>query len=205
MTRRLHVVHGYYEPIVGRVRTPGLASRPFRPGELPRRLVVDLDGDAETRAVECATQDGVPLGLWVRVAVEAARHLGAASSPGGAADRAALAAAVDAMVARPAAAESVVVEARELTAYARELTRGGGEPVSADGEALSIDVSDEVALSWHQAAMAGSCSVNEWVSRMIMTAPAGAVAWEAAAARSGMTLGELVYAEALRLATASSC
>jgi hypothetical protein len=52
-----------------------LDARSFRPGEPPGLLVLDLDERTRRAASLVAASAGVPVGLWVRVAVEASRRL----------------------------------------------------------------------------------------------------------------------------------
>lgn len=202
MTQRLRIVEGTTAAEVPVARAPDLASRPFRPGELPRRLVLELDGAARRRAEWAAAATGVPLGLWVRVAVEASRHVMAASAISGIATGSIISA-VTKRATTTSAPPNVCVEARELGGYARALECAAARSPDIASASVGVDVNDECAVSWTAAATAAGRTVDAWVAEMLGGAPDEAIAWEAAAARAGATLGEFVYAEALRIASAA--
>jgi hypothetical protein len=200
VTPSLRLLNGGSDTPVAPAGSPPLAARPFRPGELPRRLVVDLGDGTAARVREAADRAGVPLGLWLRIAVEAVRHLRAAASLSGLGVDA-LTEGLDNGAPRPAA-PARPVEGSELYAYARNLERGQGGGSTETENTIAIDVSDEIAASW--AAAAVGQSLDDWVGSMALEAPRGVVHWEAAAARAGATLGEWVYAAALRAASTSA-
>jgi hypothetical protein len=174
---------------------PALQSRPFRPGELPTFVALDLGSAAESAHV-AARRQGVPVELFARLIIEAVRHLRALEGLLG--HTTSLSDALD-MAAGAAPTTVEVVEGRELRAYAAALLRGGaaGRVTSATtGSTVEVSVTQEMATAWAAAAAGEGRTVSGWAAAHIVAAPAGAVAWEAAAARAGRTLGEWIYEEA---------
>src|SRR4051794_26943186 len=52
-----------------------LAAQPFRPGEMPTPVMVQLEDMAAAIAAREASRRRLPAELWVRLAVEAGRHV----------------------------------------------------------------------------------------------------------------------------------
>ena len=83
-----------------------------------------------------------------------------------------------------------------------------GEPgsvtrIRADGE-VELMVPQELALAWTREAAERGTTLDRWTSEMVGLAPGHPVAWEAAAAASGLRLTEWGYACALRRTAISS-
>lgn len=184
---------GASSPLFGSVPVPSLAARPFRPGEVPTFLNVTLDRPRLETALVGARAGKVPLELWVRLSIDATRHLETAAEASGLSVPA-LTKVLD--VARPEGVELAV--GRELLAWGRLIDSGDDELVELASELeLELAISHEEVGAWHRAANAARLELSEWAALMLARAPGGALRWEAAAARAFRGLGEWVYAAAL--------
>ncbi len=179
-----------------------LRRSPFRPGELPVRLAVDLEPDTRASAIERALAAGVPVSLWIRVSVEASRVASAIGQIDGVTAAAVLMAIEDVRRADedPAALD---VHARRLRAYARALGHQPDRATPPDG-AVSVLLPDEMAACWRTSAAARGTDVSAWASQRLVEASADAVAWERAAALRCLSLAEWCYAAWARRKAISS-
>lgn len=166
---------------------------------MPRRLVFDFSESTARRVNSCAATAGIPSGLWLRVGVDAVRHLRAASALSGL-EVSELGHVLDEHADHGGGSRSAAALAgRELYAYARALARGSTQASSMD-TTIAVDVTDEIATSWALAAADANESLEAWVEAAVERVPPGAIGWEIAAANTGATLGEWIYAAALRWA-----
>jgi hypothetical protein len=163
-----------------------------RPSELPTSLVIKLVPDARAEAARQAQRAGLPVGTWLRIALEAVRQLDQVSelfeSP---ADRI-----VDVLDRNAAEDPDVrLISDSTLEAYARALLH---PPDRADGDqtadSLLIEIPDEHGCSWRLAAISQQMTLDAWASAAAVRVPANVLAWEAAAARRGAYLGEWMLA-----------
>jgi hypothetical protein len=177
-----------------------LWSAPFRPGELPAPLRLELPDDLLEKAAGAAAKVSVPLGLWLRLTTEAARG------------REAVAAALNVApedveaVLDEAARDSGVPGLSELERYAAGLSSpvAGAPPRSPASRQVEILVSLEIQLAWRLTAKAQGLELNQWVARSVAGASGEILRWEASAAARGMALGEWCYAAFLAARVRSS-
>jgi hypothetical protein len=166
-----------------------LRRSPYRPGELPESLCLDLDRRTAERARVIAGAEGVPVALWIRAAVEAGRARDLLAE----------------MTARqPEEIEALLLEAAArpedprgisaLERYARAVSVGGVSERSSSAVPLELLVPSELILAWRTAAAASALPTEIWVAEMISTAPTGVARLEARAAGEGESLAAWCYA-----------
>jgi hypothetical protein len=181
------------------VQVPSLDAQPFRPGELPELLVLELSDEGAASAEEAAAKAGVPIELWVRVAVEVARHIRAIG------ESVAIAADLVAEALATAASDTSrdrvsAVDGRRQRAYAASL-RGAGPrtPHRRRSRRLSLLVPDQTIAAWGMDAATAGVTLPTYVSSAVAaSATLDVIALEAASAERAMTLGEWIYAAVLR-------
>lgn len=176
-------------------RVPSLASQPFRPGELPEFVLVEL-GPMAAVAEERAAQDGIPTELWLRLAVEAARHIHLLAELLNV-ERTEVAAALNAEVdVRSAVAP---LETRRQRGYAQHLRAASSRPAARPGRTrYSLAIPDTILSAWSIAAATAGETISEYVAARVDAAPDGLSRWEAAAAERGQPLSEWIYVAGLR-------
>ncbi len=148
------------------------------------------------RANRQARLAGAPVELWVRAAIDAGR-IATAMAAAGPAEATRIVAALDEQA---ACGIPMLSGSPDLALFAEALRRG--EPASVkrldeDGEAELL-VPEDLAHAWCCEAAESKCAIDDWAAKMIELAPDDALAWEAAAAASGLRLAEWGYAYALR-------
>ena len=176
-----------------RTRLPSLAAQPFRPGELPSTVAFRLDPQTREIARAGAAASGVPIGLWLRIAVESARHLRAVVMRTRI-TRSALTSCLDA--ATESRQSRITATAYEHLAYARLLRRGGHQNPSR-GEVATVFLSDQMHAGWLLAAALSGESPSIWAAALLTEVPTRCVEWEAASAAAGSSLGEWILYSAL--------
>lgn len=172
-------------------RVPSLRAQPFRPGELPEILHLELSTRAANRVTALADRTAVPVELWIRVAIEAGRHAYLAAEGRGL-SRAEVDIAVD-RASEPSEGVAPVLGRRQL-AYARKLR--AGEPArgsTRDCSIFSLRVPDQLAAGWAFDAARGGLSLGEWAERHLACATETVHTWEAASAERGYSLGEWIW------------
>jgi hypothetical protein len=169
---------------------PTLESQPFRPGEVPQLLVVDLDDAVSQRLEEEAADLGLPRELWLRVAVEASRLV----------RRAAHLLGVEAgevmrhVEKRKQALNVTTMEAARHDAYAKQIRESNGSVRRrARVSRLSLPIPESMITAWSIDAAADGLTLDEFVNARALDAPAGAISWEASSAQRGQSLGEWVF------------
>ena len=177
-------------------RVPMLTAQPFRPGELPESVLVELEVDAAAYAERRAAEAGIPTELWLRLGVEAVRVVDTIAE-------AALARTSDIVTTldhAAAAPEAVApLETRRQRAYAHHLR--AATPVSrvpAHRRRFSLALPDQLLAGWSIGAVAAAATISDYVSGLALRVPPHVVAWEVAAAERGQPLAEWIYAETLR-------
>jgi len=185
---------------VVRARAVSLLVRPFRPGEIPAIVDLDLGAHAEW-ARRAADRAGVPVELYVRVAVEAARHVrGLRAIPGTDLFRA-----LDGAARRRHPLQAI--DGAPLFAYAAAIRRGGaaGPATSATRDSVvSVAVTQEMVTAWSIAAAESGTTRERLAQELIGEAAGDVMAWEATAAERGSTLGEWIYETAASVFARSS-
>jgi hypothetical protein len=166
-----------------------LERSPYRPGELPESLRVELDRRSAGRARRRAAADGVPVSLWVRAAVEAgrARDLLADSTRCTSEE-------IDALLLEAAICTEAPRGISALERYAAAVISGLTPGGSASGPSLEVLLPSEMLLAWRLAAGGSALSMEAWVAAMISRAPAGVTRLEARAAAEGESLAAWCYA-----------
>jgi hypothetical protein len=182
----------------GVARVPSLEAQPFRPGELPESVVVELSAEAAQRA-EAEAAAGVPAELWLRIATETARHV----------DAVAVTVRLDPtevfVLLADAAATSdspVPIEARRHRAYAAYLRKPRARRRRPARLRFELALPDQMLAGWSIDAARLGETLAEYVSVRAVRAPDDAVALEAAAAERGYSLGEWIYAAVVAAITA---
>jgi hypothetical protein len=176
-------------------RVPSLESQPFRPGELPESVLIEL-GPMATVAEERAARAGIPTELWLRLGVEAVRHIDLLAELLNV-ERREVVAALDA----GADVWSAVapLETRRQRAYAQHLRAASPRPASRPARTpYSLAIPDMIVSAWSVAATTAGETISEYVAARVDDAPDGLARWEAAAAELGRSLGEWIYVEGLR-------
>jgi hypothetical protein len=175
---------------------PTLASQPFRPGEMPIVWRLDLPDPVARDVARSASKLRIPVVLWVRLATEAARHVeDVAQALGLGPDE--ISHWLD-QAAQSRRRHPTTLAARHLAAYAGYLRDGDPSlpPPSAE-TGLHLLVPDALVAAWSLDASRSGADLTSWVVERITNAPDSAVAWEAAAADAGATLGEWIWREAV--------
>lgn len=170
-----------------------LTVTPFRPGELPQVTRLALDSSACTEIERLASAARVPIEIFIRLAVEAARLLlEIAALTEQPTDR--LCALLDHAAARVTA--TTTLDAPGMSRYARGLRMAVRPRKSPPGD-LAVRLPEEMAGAWRRAAREADESLGAWVTARVADAPPRCVDWEIAAATECRTLGEWAYASAL--------
>jgi hypothetical protein len=169
---------------------PTLESQPFRPGEVPQLLVVDLDEPLSERLEEEAAELGLPRELWLRVAVEASRLLRHAAHLLGVEPSDVIRRVEE----RTQPRNLTTMEAARYDAYAKQVREGSGSsgrraPVSR----LSIPIPESMVTAWSIDAAAETLTLEEFVNERALEAPEAAMSWEALSAERGQSLGEWMF------------
>lgn len=190
MKPKLHVLSGDQ---LGREAAlallPTLESQPFRPGEVPQLLVVDLDDALSERLEEVAADLGLPRELWLRVAVEASRLLRRAAHLGVEPDEV-----IRHVEERRRAPNLTTMEAARYGAYARRIREGNGSGRRrAQVSRLSIPIPESMVTAWSIDAAAEGLTLDEFVNARALEAPTVAASWEASSAERGQSLGEWMF------------
>jgi hypothetical protein len=175
--------------LAGRCWPVDIGRGPFRPGELPESLLIDLDPGAMCGAAEQARASGLPLALWARIAIELGRArdalVGATSME---------AEEIEDLLHAAAQAGPQLSGLSALERYGIAVLEGGvAEAVDASAP-LEILVPSEMALAWRQAASGGGQSLDRWAGDAIGGARAGVEKLEARAAALGEPLIAWCYA-----------
>jgi hypothetical protein len=166
---------------VSRRGAAGLQASPVRPGEMPARVLVYVK--------LAPVYAGVPVGLQVVVAIEAAHALERVCFCG--------LTSVDLDAAAEPREPRGLIPPPRLLEYASQLRRAGepdAGPVAAELELLPPS---RLLGAWRLAAHDQGVTLERWMTEMLARAPAGALRWEAAAASEGLTLSEWVLLQAL--------
>lgn len=176
-----------------------LSTSPFRPGELPGLHVVELSTAVRDRAVASAQLAGIPLALWIRIAVEAADAVRDAALRCHVAE-ADVESFLDGQVAAGGAdgARLSTLATVRLRSYAKHVSGGIAADAGRADERVELFLPDALAGRWEVAAAQSGRSLAVWVEDQVLQAPARCVLWEVAAARSCHSLTEWVYAALLK-------
>jgi hypothetical protein len=180
-----------------------LDERTQRPGELASPVVVEVPSALGVRLDSLARGARLPVPLFARIAVEAARALDELTSVLEPPDAEAVAALLD-TAAEPNASGFEPPPARALRVYARALCSGGATARRGSPSDLTLIVSDRLRARWSLAAQAEGLALEAWIASKLERARGGCERWEAQAAFDGQTLGEWVMLQALRRARRSS-
>lgn len=162
---------------------------------------VDLTHAGIARVAVAAAQTGLPLALWLYIAVEGERAVAEVTSvldlePGG------LVAVLDAAAQScpPRGPRHVLV--RRMGEYAAALV--DAKPATRPApDRLAVRVPHRVAAGWAHAAAAAGQPFDRWLATMT-TAATGHEHWEAAAAAEGRTLAEWIWLQAASWARSRS-
>lgn len=179
-----------------------LLAQPQRPGDLCESLCVEFPTDALNSARAYATEAGIPLALWLTIAVEAERALQTAAAATGV-DADIVAGAADRVAKHPHRYDIPPPHARRLASYAEALRTGvPGGAAATSGSPVALRVSHLAAAAWSLDAARMGTPLDSWIAAMPL-AP-GREFWEAAAADGGIQLSEWLLLQAARLARSTS-
>lgn len=179
---------------------PSLEAQPARPGEMPECLFVVLDIAAAHKTAKEVARTGIPVPLWLRLAVEGARHVAAVAATL-VINRTRLEVGLDGAAEKGAGAPELLYSRRQLE-YARLLRTAAihsGRQRALVGRRVEVAAPDQILTAWALDAAGAGVGLDEVVSEYVLEAPTDIVKWEAAAAESGRGLGEWIYAGALAL------
>jgi hypothetical protein len=177
-----------------------LRGAPWRPGELPGALAIELSVEAAAAANAHAREGRVPVELWLRATIDGARVLEELAAPG---EDAAFARRLDCSADRELAR---LGPGGALAEYALALVRGEPGSFSAvrRGGGVELCLPADLELAWRLAASARGQDLASWAASLAR-APLGApLRWEAAAAARGQRLAEWCYAVRLRASCVAS-
>jgi hypothetical protein len=168
-----------------------LDARSRRPGLAHEEFNLCLDLPHAERACHMAAAEGLPLPLWVVIAIESQRALRAArpdESPGAVASR------LDWAARRP---PRQVRRATRLAAYAAVLRCPPRtvQPMRVASE-LPLLVPYHTFLAWEIAAEDDEVALNDWALAQLAAAGTRRPLWEAASAEAGQMLAEWVALQA---------
>lgn len=181
------------------LRVPTLEAQPVRPGEMPEVLLVELGAEAAARTASEVERTGVPTPLWLRLAVEAARHVFAAAARGGISPEQIIGSLDEA--AAGSAGSVRAVQSRRHCEYARLLRTASSRRRDWVMPSRYVEVAapDALLTAWALEAAQVAVDLSEFVSARVVEAPLECVTWEAAAAEEGRSLAEWIYAQTLAL------
>jgi hypothetical protein len=183
-----------------RVGMPDLAAVPYRPGEMPTITLLALDDDARQVLGHRVRAVPLPAELWLRISVEAERHLNRAVLLSGV-DRARLIERITDSTTVTNSASPMSGHRHRLYAKAiREAAKQRGTGVVVERE-ISVRIPEELLAAWSYQSVVENRSLDEWVSDHLVNSVSGTWAWEATAADNGQSLAELIYSVALSSAT----
>lgn len=184
----------------GRPSTPAISAAPFRPGELPLISWVPLDLETRELIGRPAIAAGIPIDLWVRIAVEASRLVEEIATLSGCIQTE-VASRLDSAALNDGEPPNQL-GGHSLNRYAAELRLGRG-PQEVPGE-LALRLPEEMSGAWTRSAAKERVRFPTWIAQRLRSAPANCVSWEIAAADSCQSLGEWAYASSLRASASSS-
>jgi len=178
-----------------------LLAQPQRPGELAELIEVGVPASEAARLTAAAAVVGLPVELWLCIAVEGERALAEAVAAMNL-ERAKLTDILDTAATPVPARGPRHLLVRRLDQYADALA-GSEWSAPARAEPLTIRVAHRVAARWAHAAVEAGVPFDRWVTSLVL-AGEGRQLWEAAAAREGRTLAEWVLLQAARWANSRS-
>jgi hypothetical protein len=177
-----------------------LDVRPQRPGELTVPVVVTLAPTGRTAASLCAKRDGVPINLWLVIAIEAERALRNAAARSGV-DLEELEARLDHAAGRVLPSDVYEHPALQaLRAYAHALLTMDDSPVPVMATtSVPLNPGLQVAAAWAVEADVSGLEMAAWATERASELPfKSRVAWEAAAASWAQSLAEWTLLQAAR-------
>lgn len=179
------------------IHHPSLSAQPFRPGELPAPLVLRLPAGTRRAAANAASAVQIPVSLWIRTAVDCSRHLHEVTRFAG--SSAGLRETLDELAERAPVHSMGALARRRQWLYAQALRRGDpSAPRSVSASPLTVLLPDTSLAAWSQSAATCGLDLERWCEQLVQAAPERPHLWEAAAAEAGRSLGEWIYAMALR-------
>lgn len=184
----------------GRSSAPGIDVAPFRPGELPLISWVPLDLKTRELIGMATTTAGIPIDLWVRIAVEASRLVEEIATLSGSL-KSEVASRLDS-AAQIASRPPQQTGGHLLIRYAAELqVARKGQKVPNE---LALRLPEEMSGAWTRSAAKERIRLPTWIAQRLRSVPANCVGWEIAAASAYQSLGEWAYASSLRASASSS-
>jgi hypothetical protein len=180
-----------YEPMPASGKF-SLRLQPQRPGDLCDWIELELVPGA---AVRIAAKAGIPVGLWLTIAIEAKRIL---ASYGPAAKRE-LEARLDEAARVRIDAAVCRAPASALRAYADALRAGSEVGAEDPGGLVVLTPPQAMSTAWEHHARESGMPLGPWLAREAASRLTGRVDWEAAAAERGQSLSEWILRSAGRV------
>ena len=165
-----------------------LRVAPYRPGEMPECLRLELDDAHIELARDRAAAEGLPVALWLRVAIEAGRALDFL------ADRTGRSTHEIEDLLTSAEAGGHITGISPLARYGRAILSGRMADGSREGAGIEVLIPSEMALAWRTTAAAAGSRLGHWATAMISRSPEGVGRLEADAAAAGESLAAWCYA-----------
>jgi hypothetical protein len=166
-----------------------LRSAPYRPGELPESLRLDLDPGPAERAARLAGAEGLPVALWLRVSIEAGR------ARDGLAERTGLPAQeIEELLSASAGSSGPVAGISASARYGAAILAGRAGGAWERDAWIEVLIPSEMVLSWRMAAAGAGSTLDQWAGAMVSLAPEGVGRLEAEAATAGESLAAWCYA-----------
>jgi hypothetical protein len=179
-----------------------LETQPQRPGELCESFSIELAPALLSDANGHARAARLPLALWLVIAIEAERALGAAASAAGVEPE-------DLALAADTAARAVrrydvgPAETRRLASYATALRVGASDSTATAAKtSVTVRLSHLLLARWALTAAETDVSLAEWAAGQSLVP--GRERWEVAAVENAQPLGEWLLTQAARLARSIS-
>jgi hypothetical protein len=179
-----------------------LHTQPQRPGELAELIEVAVDAAEMARVRDEVAARRLPVELVLYIAIEADRALDEAVDAVALA-REDLIAFLDTAAANTPERAPRHLLVRPLEQYAAAIMRGLPD-LAVESGSLHVRVPHRVAATWAHAAAAAAVPLERWLADGVRRARLDRAGWEAAAARTGRTLGEWVLLQATRCARSRS-
>lgn len=176
-----------------------LRAAPYRPGELPESLRLELDDAHIKLAGHRAAAEGLPVALWMRMAIEVGRARNVLAETTGRSTRE-----IEELLPRSAEASRRIAGISPLARYGSAILDGGAADEPREGAGIEVLIPSEMSLAWRTAAAAAGSGLEGWAAAMIARAPEGIGRLEADAAAAGESLAAWCYAAWLACAESRS-
>lgn len=160
-----------------------LNRTPYRPGELPESVAIEVEREIALHAREHAQAAGLPIALWSRIAIEYSRVSASLQRLD-----------VDIRLRRASGQGDIVSGLSPLERYAAALLSARGSQERSARESIELLIPSEMLLAWRHAANRSGENLVNWAASALGEGKSEAVLFEARAAAAGETLSAWCYA-----------